>query len=52
MTVVFVHGVPSTGVIWNGVRAHLGGDPDGPGFLRSVIHAACANEADASALEE
>ena len=29
MTVLFVHGVPETGVVWNGVRAHLDGDGDG-----------------------
>lgn len=37
MTIVFVHGVPETGVIWNGVRAHLGDEKksvalDLPGF--------------------
>ncbi|WP_434444214.1 alpha/beta fold hydrolase [Lentzea sp. E54] len=37
MTVVFVHGVPETGVIWNGVREHLGNEVetvalDLPGF--------------------
>lgn len=35
MTAVFVHGVPETGTLWNGVRAHLGGDSvalDLPGF--------------------
>ncbi len=35
MTAVFVHGVPETGVLWNGVRAHLDGDTlalDLPGF--------------------
>jgi pimeloyl-ACP methyl ester carboxylesterase len=35
MTVVFVHGVPEIGALWNGVRAHLGGDTlavDLPGF--------------------
>src|SRR5688500_11380650 len=26
MTVVFVHGVPETSALWNGVRAHLDGD--------------------------
>src|SRR3954462_4527920 len=26
MTTVFVHGVPETPAIWDGVRAHLGGD--------------------------
>ena len=35
MTVVFVHGVPETGAVWQGVRAHLDGDTiavDLPGF--------------------
>jgi pimeloyl-ACP methyl ester carboxylesterase len=39
MTVVFVHGVPEIGALWNGVRAHLDGELDGdtvavdlPGF--------------------
>ena len=35
MTAVFVHGVPETGALWNGVRAHLHGDAvalDLPGF--------------------
>jgi pimeloyl-ACP methyl ester carboxylesterase len=35
MTVVFVHGVPETSALWNGVRAHLDGDTlavDLPGF--------------------
>jgi pimeloyl-ACP methyl ester carboxylesterase len=35
MTVVFVHGVPETGALWNGVRKHLDGDTlavDLPGF--------------------
>lgn len=35
MTVVLVHGVPETGALWNGVRAHLDGDSlalDLPGF--------------------
>jgi pimeloyl-ACP methyl ester carboxylesterase len=35
MTVVFVHGVPETGAVWHGVRAHLDGDTiavDLPGF--------------------
>jgi pimeloyl-ACP methyl ester carboxylesterase len=35
MTVVFVHGVPETSALWQGVRAHLDGDTiavDLPGF--------------------
>jgi pimeloyl-ACP methyl ester carboxylesterase len=35
MTVVFVHGVPETSSLWNGVRAHLDGETlalDLPGF--------------------
>jgi pimeloyl-ACP methyl ester carboxylesterase len=35
MTVVLVHGVPETGALWNGVRAHLGDETlavDLPGF--------------------
>jgi pimeloyl-ACP methyl ester carboxylesterase len=35
MTAIFVHGVPETGALWNGVRAHLDADTlalDLPGF--------------------
>jgi pimeloyl-ACP methyl ester carboxylesterase len=35
MTVIFVHGVPETSALWEGVRAHLDGDSiavDLPGF--------------------
>ena len=41
---------PGRGEEW--MTAFLAGGRDGPGFLRSVIRAACANEADAAALEE